>query len=207
MVARVIDMLASSPRRLTTIFFSAIGILFYLFFTPSQRQSALNSNQKFSGWDKGSSYNEDASATDAAARLIPAESPAASEIPSPSAVPLPPLSFQSSQAVAPMTSSASISDHAELGKSARIHQATIIFRNDSDQNVHEQVLKLHVAHGDRWNYTTHVLRHDLIQSVEEDDRSGEWNGNAGVFKKPLYLLSLVINELAKPSDERAEWIV
>jgi hypothetical protein len=76
-----------------------------------------------------------------------------------------------------------------------------------EHDVYERVLKLHLAHGERWGYTTHVLRQDIVGSADDNGRNIDVHWKSGVFKKPLYLLSLVINQLAKPAEERAEWIV
>jgi len=79
--------------------------------------------------------------------------------------------------------------------------------NGPEHDVYERALKLHLAHGERWGYTTHVLRQDIVGDAEENGRNIKGHWKSGVFKKPLYLLSVVINELAKPADERAEWIM
>lgn len=57
---------------------------------------------------------------------------------------------------------------------------------------YERALESHQRHADRWNYPMHVL--------EEDISVGYWN-------KPSYVLSLVIQELAKSPDERLEWLM
>lgn len=76
----------------------------------------------------------------------------------------------------------------------------------SEHDMYEHALKGHLAHGERFGYETHVLREDIVGTGENGrDTDGRWK--AGVFKKPLCLLSLIINELAKPEEQRAEWIV
>lgn len=57
---------------------------------------------------------------------------------------------------------------------------------------YEHALESHQRHADRWNYPMHVL--------EEDISAGYWN-------KPSYVLSLVIQELAKPPEDRLEWLM
>lgn len=57
---------------------------------------------------------------------------------------------------------------------------------------YQRALESHQRHADRWNYPLHVL--------EEDISVGYWN-------KPSYVLSLVIQELAKSPDERLEWLM
>lgn len=57
---------------------------------------------------------------------------------------------------------------------------------------YERALQTHMKHAQRWGYGMHVLHHDIAV--------GYWN-------KPSYLLSLVIQELAKPPSDRAEWLM
>ena len=64
--------------------------------------------------------------------------------------------------------------------------------------VDEQSLNTHIEHGKRWGYPTHILRQNIIGS---DD----WSESC--FGKPSYMLSILISELAKPENERAEWLV
>ena len=73
--------------------------------------------------------------------------------------------------------------------------------------MYERALKGHLAHGDRFGYETHILREDIVGAADENERDEKGHWKAGVFKKPLYVLSLLINELAKPKEERAEWLV
>ena len=92
-------------------------------------------------------------------------------------------------------------------KVSKIHQVTMIFDGEgSEHDMYERALKGHLAHGERFGYETHVLREHIVGTGESGrDTEGRWK--AGVFKKPLYLLSLIINELAKAEEQRAEWIV
>ena len=55
-----------------------------------------------------------------------------------------------------------------------------------------RALKSHRRHNDRWNYGMHILQQDIV--------GGYWN-------KPSYLMSLIVNELAKPAAERVEWFM
>lgn len=110
-------------------------------------------------------------------------------------------------------SSSAINDSASypgllVSNVSKIHQVTMILDNDSpEHDAYETALKIHLAHGERWGYKTHVLRQNIIGTPDTNgrDEKGEWK--SGVFKKPLYLLSFLINELAKPEKERAEWIM
>lgn len=58
--------------------------------------------------------------------------------------------------------------------------------------LYERALKSHYRHADRWGLEMHVLRQDIAV--------GFWN-------KPSYLLSLVVQELAKHPEERVEWLM
>lgn len=60
------------------------------------------------------------------------------------------------------------------------------------RGLYERALRTHKAHDERHNYPFHVLREDVA--------GGYWN-------KPSYLLSLVVNELAKPLGQRTEWLM
>lgn len=59
-------------------------------------------------------------------------------------------------------------------------------------HMYERALQSHERHGKRWGYPMHVLRQDI---------------SVGFWNKPSYLMSLVINELAKPAGERMEWLM
>ena len=79
----------------------------------------------------------------------------------------------------------------------RIRQVTMRF-GGSPNEIDEQSLDTHVEHGKQWGYPTHILRQNIVDS---DD----WLEFC--FSKPLYMLSLLTSEMAKPEDERAEWLV
>lgn len=58
--------------------------------------------------------------------------------------------------------------------------------------LYERALRSHQRHANRWGYPMYVLREDI---------------SVGFWNKPSYLLSLVVQELTKPSAERAEWFM
>lgn len=76
----------------------------------------------------------------------------------------------------------------------RVYNAT----NETNDALDERCMATHIEYGKRWGYPTHVLREDVRGK-------GEWREL--VFSKPLYMLSLAVAEMAKPTDERAEWLV
>lgn len=55
-----------------------------------------------------------------------------------------------------------------------------------------RALKSHRIHNERFNYAMFVLEQDAI--------GGFWN-------KPMYLLSIIMNELSKPPAERLQWLM
>lgn len=79
-----------------------------------------------------------------------------------------------------------------LEKVPRIRQCTIILPG-ADYPHYERALKTHVRHGERWGYPTRVLRNFLVKNK--------------FYNKPAYTIYLILKELAKPSGERAEWIL
>ena len=81
--------------------------------------------------------------------------------------------------------------------SPRIRQVTMLFGGPPNE-IDEQSLNTHTEHGKRWGCPTHILRQNLIGSDDWQEFS---------FSKPSYMLSILIFELAKPEDERAEWLV
>lgn len=188
-------MLTTSPRRLATISFLSIVLLLYLFATTSRHLSTV-------GTFKDNHSHKDNHASDTHADH---------ETPSglghhhhsivPTKAPVPPSE------AAPSDSNANVPSTETSVKVSKIHQVTMILDGDGPEHeVYERALKTHLAHAERWGYETHILREDIVGSGKSGrDSKGHWQ--SGVFKKPLYLLSLVINELAKPSEERAEWIM
>jgi hypothetical protein len=58
--------------------------------------------------------------------------------------------------------------------------------------LYDRALQSHDRHAQRWGYPMHVLQQDI---------------SAGFWNKPSYVLSLVIQELAKPASKRMEWLM
>jgi hypothetical protein len=75
------------------------------------------------------------------------------------------------------------------GTKTRVGKCTIVFGGSS---IYERTVKTHALH-DRINgYPLYVLR----QTIMDD-----------VWSKPAYILSLLLRELAKPQEERLEWLL
>lgn len=75
----------------------------------------------------------------------------------------------------------------------RVRQATMIYEADVNNTVYERSVATHIAHGAQWGNPTHILRREIVE--------------AGFFNKPAFLLGLLIEEMAKPIEKRADWIV
>ncbi|KAF3403107.1 hypothetical protein DPV78_004287 [Talaromyces pinophilus] len=76
------------------------------------------------------------------------------------------------------------------GNPRRIAKVSMLYGNPNP--LYERALRSHERHAQRWGYPMYVL--------EEDISEGFWN-------KPSYVLSLVIQELAKPPAKRCEWLM
>ena len=63
---------------------------------------------------------------------------------------------------------------------------------ENPEPVYVRALRSHLVHNKRFNYAMFVLTEEAI--------GGFWN-------KPMYLLSLMIQELSKPSAERLRWLM
>lgn len=72
----------------------------------------------------------------------------------------------------------------------RIGKVSMLYGNPN--TLYERALQSHERHAHRWGCPMYIL--------QEDISTGFWN-------KPSYLLSLVIQELAKPASKRLEWLM
>ena len=69
---------------------------------------------------------------------------------------------------------------------------------DSFSGFNERTLQSHVDHAKRWGYEDHTLRREIVGA-------GQWD--KFIFSKILHILDLIIGELKRPIEERAEWVV
>ena len=76
----------------------------------------------------------------------------------------------------------------------RVYNST----NETNNALDERCMNTHLEYGRKWGYPSHILREDVRGK-------GQWREL--IFSKPLYMLSLAVVEMAKPADERAEWLV
>ncbi|KAF9894786.1 hypothetical protein FE257_004407 [Aspergillus nanangensis] len=74
--------------------------------------------------------------------------------------------------------------------SGRVAKVSMLYGKRN--SLYERALRSHQRHATRWGYPMHVLREDI---------------SVGFWNKPSYLLSLVIQELAKPPTQRVEWLM
>ena len=82
-------------------------------------------------------------------------------------------------------------------KRSKILQATMMF-GDKYQGLNERTLQSHVDHAKRWGYGDHILRREIVGA-------GQWD--KFIFSKLLHVQNLILGELKRPREERAEWVV
>lgn len=71
-----------------------------------------------------------------------------------------------------------------------IGKATLNFHGDDSTFI--RALKTHEIHNERYGYPMFVLQKPIVE---------------GNFSKPAYLLSIILDELRKPEDQRLKWIL
>lgn len=84
-----------------------------------------------------------------------------------------------------------------------------------DGSTLEKVIDGHTCHGEKWGYTTHVLRESLIGIEDDYDIVSQPAACVDdtdhcphpVYSKFVFVISIMTTELAKPAHERSEWIV
>ena len=89
-------------------------------------------------------------------------------------------------------SRSTISVDKSIKKNSKVRIAKVSMLYGSPNPVYEKALESHKHHAERWGYPMKVLQQDMV--------GGFWN-------KPSYLLSLVIEELAKSPSKRVEWLM
>ena len=83
----------------------------------------------------------------------------------------------------------------------KIRQVTMLYSNgdnEAHKELDERCIRSYTEYGKQWGFPTHILRNDVVGH-------GEWLEL--LFSKPLYLLSLMVAEMAKPRDQRTQWLV
>ena len=69
---------------------------------------------------------------------------------------------------------------------------------DKYTGLNEKTLQSHIDHAERWGYEDHILRREIVGA-------GEWD--KFIFCKILHVLDLIIRELKRPREDRAQWIM
>lgn len=78
----------------------------------------------------------------------------------------------------------------------RILQATMFFGDFLGDN--QRTLQSHIEHANRWGYGNYILRREIVGA-------GQWDKY--IFSKELLLLELIMGQLKRPREERAEWVM
>ncbi|EXJ81885.1 hypothetical protein A1O1_07950 [Capronia coronata CBS 617.96] len=76
------------------------------------------------------------------------------------------------------------------GEQPRIGLVSMAYGDDT--SVYDRAIQSHARHAARHNYPLFVLRREIAE---------------GYWSKTLYLISLLIQELSKPEDQRLEWLM
>lgn len=82
--------------------------------------------------------------------------------------------------------------HRKYKGQGRPRVAKVSMLYGKENTIYERAIRSHRLHDEKFNYPFQVLREEVA--------GGYWN-------KPSYLLSLVVNELAKAAGERTEWLM
>lgn len=80
-------------------------------------------------------------------------------------------------------------DRVSLGERTRIAKVSILYGHPNA--VYERALRTHEAHDRLHNYPIYVVREQILD---------------GLWTKPAYILSLILQELEKPESQRLEWL-
>jgi hypothetical protein len=76
------------------------------------------------------------------------------------------------------------------GDPPRVTKVTSLFGNENE--LYEAAIRSHDEHNRLNNYEMRVLRERIVNNY---------------WSKPTYLLSLLVAELAKPEEDRTEWLM
>lgn len=97
--------------------------------------------------------------------------------------------------------------YGNMTSSPRILQTTMLFTGMKNA-VSDRCLQSHLDQGARHGYKMSVLRSEFMRIDEKEKEMQKREVFSEIiWDKPLYILSTLVEELAKPEKERAEWIV
>ncbi|TAQ83746.1 hypothetical protein B7494_g7930 [Chlorociboria aeruginascens] len=85
---------------------------------------------------------------------------------------------------------------------SRIAKVTVA-ANSLNSSVIHHALRTHKVQDDLHGYKSFIATNELVGDISEVDHQKR---PRGAWSKPAYLLSIVVNELAKPECDRLEWI-
>lgn len=175
----------SSPIRALILLLTIIASL-YILLPYASPHSASSFNRWQANDATATDIPPDALATDIPPDALPAKAPQNAS----------PPSFKSPVAGTPEVAenhvSGDLTDHPDEG-GPRVRQTTMLYETGNFNAIYERSVDTHIKHGEKWGVPTYVLRRDVIEE--------------GFFNKPAYILGLMIEEMAKPLDKRAGWIV
>lgn len=80
--------------------------------------------------------------------------------------------------------------HTDKAGAPKLLRLSMLYGEENEY--YKRALETQQKHSERWGHELKVLREDISM--------GAWN-------RPSYLLSTIVQELAKPRGERAEWIM
>lgn len=98
-------------------------------------------------------------------------------------------SASKSEKARPTVTASDSKDENQVTPKARIAKVSMVY---GDNPLYDRALENHKRHAERWGYPMYTLQRDALK--------GYWN-------KPAWMLSLVVQELAKPPSESVEWMV
>lgn len=83
---------------------------------------------------------------------------------------------------------------------SRIGKVTMLYYNKVDEAsvAYENGLLSHREHNERFGYPHYVLRAPIVTEI---------NGEKSMWSKEAYLIQLLTEELAKPTEQRLEWLL
>lgn len=79
-----------------------------------------------------------------------------------------------------------------IGSNSRPKFAKIAVASGFEDVLYERALQTHIDHSERWGYPLYMARE---------------NAADGMFNKVAYIMTILLNELYKPAEDRMEWLL
>jgi UDP-2,3-diacylglucosamine pyrophosphatase LpxH len=86
---------------------------------------------------------------------------------------------------------------------SRVAKASIAVNTLNNTIIHK-AFRTHQVQNKIHGYVHHIATTEIVGDLSEHDSQ---HRPRGAWSKPAYLLSLIVNELTKPEDERLEWLL